>query len=173
MAAAPTNVTKGCFPPLTTPVLDASSFARGEFRFTEPWLTYFACLAKADQATGELSLDDDGRPSSGGTGCAVTTIFQGEEVCLSPDPLLSNPISGQYELDLYNFLQQFPGSWDFGCFQGMDPRGFRIYTWPWVDIDPRPANPIPPDWLPAMSVVGTRSPYLGNFIIHKDPACPT
>ena len=166
-----TNSTKGCFPPLTTPVLDAASFARGEFRFTEPWLTYFACLAQ-NQGSGDTLVDDDGRVRSGGLNCEITTIFEGQEVCLSPGPFSDNPISGAYQQDLYNFLQQFPGAWQFGCISGIIPGVGPGFEWPWVDIDPRPAFPIPPSWAPYMIVTGTVSPYVGSFVIHRSDTCP-
>jgi len=85
---------------------------------------------------------------------AVTTIFQGMVVVLSPFPFLDNPISGQYLTDLYNFLQSVPGAWEYGCIQG----GSGYYIWPYVDGAPPLAQ-----WAPYLVV--------GDRVIHKPDVC--
>lgn len=154
-----------CTAPWHTPLVNT------EGRISEPWALYFACLERNANTTGGV-IDPGGRPRSSGTGCTVTTIFQGQEVCLSPFPLLDNPIAGQYLTDLYNFLQSVPGAWQFGCIQGTGPDGNPLFIWPWVDEDPRPTLPIPGDWAPYMIVQGTVLPYVGSFVIHRDVVCP-
>lgn len=91
-------------------------------------------------------------------GCAVVVTFQGRLVCLSPFPLLDNPISGPYMLALFNFLNSVPGAFEYGCIQSSG-----IYTWPQVDDLPPPPLPIPPDWGPYLIV--------GNKVIHPSTVC--
>ncbi len=96
------------------------------------------------------------QPGGGGTG-AVTTLFRGQVVVLSPFPFLQNAISGQYMLNLYNFIQTVPGGWEYGCLQSNN-----TYTWPVVDMLP-PSGIIPSDWGPYLIV--------GNRVLHPDFVC--
>jgi hypothetical protein len=156
-----------CTAPWHTPLVNT------EGRIAEPWALYFACLERKINITGFALVKDDGGIVSGGTGCPVSAIFQGREVCLSPFPLLDNAISGEYMLAIYNFLQSVPGAWEFGCIQ--PSTGY--YIWPVPSIDPRPGLPIPPEWVPYLEVSGCIAAYFhtparcGNFIIHRDTAC--
>lgn len=148
-----------CIPPYHTPLVNTEGL------IAEPWALFFSCLVDQFQPGGNIQ-DPGGRPRSRGSNCSVTTIFQGQTVCLSPFPFSQNPISGVYLTNLYNFLNSIPGAWDFGCLQG------GYYIWPWVDEDPRPTLPIPASWAPYLIVTGTISPYVGSFIIHRDDVCP-